>query len=185
MAFCQNCGKQIPDESTLCEACAAAAAPAAEPVVVAAQPKAAAQPEAAPAAPTTPAAPYFQPAYTAPPAAQPYAQPYAQPMRIPLSKDQLPPEYKPLGAWMYFLYSLLFSIPLVGFILLIVFSCGGTQNINLRNYARSYFCALVVGLVLGLIVLVLALVLGGAVFAASYPAVDMEDFMSMAIGLFR
>ncbi len=53
--------------------------------------------------------------------------------------SQLPEKYRPLGAWAYFGYGLLFSIPLVGFILLIVFSCS-QANINRRNFARSYFC---------------------------------------------
>ena len=35
-------------------------------------------------------------------------------------------ELKPITMWGYFGYQLLFSIPLVGFILLIVFSTGGT-----------------------------------------------------------
>ena len=50
--------------------------------------------------------------------------------------------------WGYFGYELLFSIPCVGFILLLVFSLGGTRNINLRNFARSYFCFLIIVAVL-------------------------------------
>lgn len=52
------------------------------------------------------------------------------------------PEYRPLGAWEYFGYSLLFGLPIIGLILLIVFSFSGS-NINRRNFARSYFCMLV------------------------------------------
>lgn len=52
-------------------------------------------------------------------------------------------KYKPLSPWAYFGYSLLFSIPLVGFILLIVFSFSD-ENINRRNYARSFWCALII-----------------------------------------
>lgn len=50
----------------------------------------------------------------------------------------IPPEFRPLGAWAYFAYSILFSIPILGLILLIVFSFSDS-NINRRNYARSYF----------------------------------------------
>ncbi|MBS6164075.1 MAG: hypothetical protein KH847_09410, partial [Clostridiales bacterium] len=46
--------------------------------------------------------------------------------------------------WGYFGYQLLFAIPLIGFILILVFSFGGTRNINLRNYARSTFCLFIV-----------------------------------------
>ena len=57
---------------------------------------------------------------------------------------QIPAEYKPISMWGYFGYELLFSIPLVGLIVALVFSFGGTQNINLRNFARSYFCLLII-----------------------------------------
>lgn len=56
----------------------------------------------------------------------------------------LPEEYRPISMWGYFGYELLFSIPCVGFILLLIFSFGGTKNVNLRNFARSYFCFLIV-----------------------------------------
>ena len=42
-----------------------------------------------------------------------------------LEKDEiskLPEKYRPLGAWSYFGLSLLFSVPVVGFIFLIIFS---------------------------------------------------------------
>ena len=56
----------------------------------------------------------------------------------------LPEEYRPISMWGYFGYELLFSIPCVGFIVLLVFAFGGTKNVNLRNFARSYFCFLIV-----------------------------------------
>ena len=57
-------------------------------------------------------------------------------------------DHTPISMWGYFGYEILFSIPLVGFILLLVFSFGGTNNINLRNFARSYFCFLIIVVVL-------------------------------------
>ena len=68
--------------------------------------------------------------------------------------ENIPEEYRPISMWGYFGYEILFSIPCVGFILLIVFSLGGNRNINLRNFARSYFCFLLITIVL---VLILAL----------------------------
>lgn len=62
----------------------------------------------------------------------------------------------PISMWGYFGYEILFSIPLVGFILLLVFSFGGTKNVNLRNFARSYFCFLIV------LVVILFVLLGTA-----------------------
>lgn len=76
----------------------------------------------------------------------------------------LPEKYRPLGAWAYFGYSILFAIPLVGFILLIVFSFSDA-NIARRNYARSFFCGLVVALVILAVVLIIMLAFGG--FAAA------------------
>ena len=50
-----------------------------------------------------------------------------------MNDKNLPYEYKPISMWGYFGYEILFSIPFIGFILLLVFSFGGTKNINLRN----------------------------------------------------
>jgi len=74
--------------------------------------------------------------------------------------NNIPEEYKPISAWGYFGYQLLFSIPCIGFIVLCVFALGGTKNINLKNFARSYFCVLLLGLIIGLIVFILAAVFG-------------------------
>lgn len=60
--------------------------------------------------------------------------------------DNIPEEYRPISMWGYFGYELLFSIPCVGFILLIIFSVGGTRNVNLRNFARSYFCFILIAI---------------------------------------
>ena len=70
---------------------------------------------------------------------------------------QIPEEYRPISMWGYFGYSLLFAIPLVGFILICVFSFGGTRNVNLKNYARSFFCWFIVLL----IILGIVLIMGG------------------------
>ncbi|MDO5804088.1 MAG: ABC transporter permease [Clostridia bacterium] len=60
----------------------------------------------------------------------------------------IPEEYKPISMWGYFGYEILFSIPCVGLILLLVFAFGGTKNVNLRNFARSYFCFVILLVVL-------------------------------------
>ena len=80
---------------------------------------------------------------------------------------QIPYQYKPLSPWAYFGYSLLFSIPLVGFILLIVFSCSN-ENINRRNFARSFWCALLVALIVVVVLVILSLTLGFTVNLADY-----------------
>ena len=50
--------------------------------------------------------------------------------------EELPEEYRPLSMWQYFLYQILFGIPIIGFIFLIIIAFGGRKNINLRNFAR-------------------------------------------------
>ena len=72
----------------------------------------------------------------------------------------IPKEYKPISAWGYFGYNLLFAIPLVGFIMLLVFALGGTENIYLKNYARSYFCAFLIVLVILLFALLIGVAIG-------------------------
>ncbi|MCH5276120.1 MAG: hypothetical protein J1E65_09785 [Lachnospiraceae bacterium] len=68
--------------------------------------------------------------------------------------ENIPEEYRPISMWGYFGYQLLFSIPCVGFILLIIFAVGGTSNINVRNFARSYFCYLIILAILFVLLLV-------------------------------
>ena len=64
------------------------------------------------------------------------------------NENNIPFEYKPISMWGSFGYQILFSIPIIGFILLLVFSFGGTQNKNLKNYARSYFCFMILAIIL-------------------------------------
>ena len=65
----------------------------------------------------------------------------------------IPEEYRPISMWGYFGYQILFAIPCVGLILLLVFSFGGTKNKNLKNFARSYFCVLIIAVILVAIIM--------------------------------
>lgn len=87
---------------------------------------------------------------------------YQQPIPPYPQQPYIPPEYRPIGMWGYFGYELLFAIPFVGIILLIVFSFAAS-NKNLRNFARSYFCVLIIVLVI--IAILLATGSGLAVFS--------------------
>ena len=80
----------------------------------------------------------------------------------------LPDEYKPISMWGYFGYEILFSIPIVGFIVLIVLSING-KNQNVKNFARSYFCFTIIVLILLVILLVtVAGASAGAAFGGYY-----------------
>lgn len=111
--------------------------------------------------------PYGQPGQ--PPYGQPVQPPYGQPMMQPpiMQQPVIPPEYQPISMWGYFGYQLLFAIPCIGFIILCIFAFGGTSNVNLKNFARSYFCLFIIGLVIGLIFVMLAAV-GGVALYDSY-----------------
>lgn len=74
--------------------------------------------------------------------------------------DNVPANLRPISAWGYVGYQLLFSIPLVGFILLIVFSFDDS-NINRRNFARSYFVVFLLGIILAVVLGILGVSLFG------------------------
>ena len=86
-----------------------------------------------------------------------YGQPY--PSFPVVNEYSLPSQYRPLSAWAYFGYMLLFSIPVVGFILLIIYSFSD-DNINRRNFARSYWCAFLIAAIVCVVVLIPILILG-------------------------
>ena len=79
--------------------------------------------------------------------------PYYQSGEVP--PEAIPPQYKPLSPWAYLGYQILFTIPLVGLIALIIFALNN-DNVNRRNFARSYFCVLVIAIVLVVIILMFA-----------------------------
>lgn len=70
--------------------------------------------------------------------------------------NNLPSEYRPLSPWAYFGYSILFTIPLLGFLLLIIFSFDNS-NINRRNYARSFFCVYILVFIAFIILIILGI----------------------------
>lgn len=75
-----------------------------------------------------------------------------------MDENMIPEEYKPISMWGYFGYEILFSIPCVGLVMLLIFSFGGTKNKNLKNFARSYFCFLIVSaIIIGILVAALGI----------------------------
>lgn len=55
----------------------------------------------------------------------------------------IPDSYTPISMWGYFAYTFLFAIPVIGWILCICFAFMA-NNHNLRNFARSQFCWLII-----------------------------------------
>ncbi len=184
--FCPNCGARVTplDETVLLNTespVEGVGGPAEEKLSAAAEPASAipaqqaAPQQAAPQAPRPQQAPqYAQPNYQAAPQYG-YApqQPsntnyyYGAPVTRAVTESDLPEQYKPIKAWGYFGYTLLFSIPVVGLIFLIVFSCS-RANINRRNFARSFWCWLIIVAVLLVVLLILV--------AAGYAHVEWPSF---------
>lgn len=52
-------------------------------------------------------------------------------------------QFRPLSAWAYCGYGLLFLIPVVGWLFLVIFSFS-KSNLNRRSFARSYWCMLLI-----------------------------------------
>lgn len=64
-----------------------------------------------------------------------------------ISEHNLPAKYKPVSAWGYIGYNILFGIPIVGLILAIVFAVSD-KKINRRNYARAQIIIVIISIVL-------------------------------------
>lgn len=52
-------------------------------------------------------------------------------------------QFRPLSAWAYFGYTILFAIPIIGWFFLLVFTFS-TKNYNRRSFARSRWCGLII-----------------------------------------
>ena len=111
--------------------------------------------------------PQYQQVQYQPPQYQQAPQPqYRQPViNNTIQVPQIPDNYKPVSAWGYVGYNILFCIPLVGLILLIVFSFSD-KNINRRNYARSFWCVLLLSLIIAIIIVILSVVFGFSLISA-------------------
>ena len=127
-AVCANCGTPLSAEQAFCPACGTSTAPT--PIV----------PEPAP---------------------EPFVEPIPEPVKVapaPVKATPAPvaakPEVKLLGPWGYFGLQILFSIPVIGFILLIVFSFDNS-HLNRRNFARSYWCGLIIWVILMVVLFVI------------------------------
>lgn len=147
---CPKCNAILEDGAKFCHACGAnvEASVAATPVVE--------TPVAAPVV-ETPVAP----------------TPTAPQVKV-VEKPYVPNEYQPLRPWTYFWLNVLFAVPVVGFVFLIIFSFSG-GNINRRNYARSYWCPLLILAVIAVIFFIIFLII------AVIGGVSMSDVASSSM----
>lgn len=138
--FCPKCGTEVSDDKAFCPECG-------NPLKSQEQQSSGAR-QTAGAQQTAGAAQQSWQATGAQNGARPHPQ-----VQFQSDTVVLPDEYKPISMWGYFGYEILFSIPIVGFIVLIVLSING-KNQNVKNFARSYFCFTIIVLILLVILLV-------------------------------
>ena len=74
--------------------------------------------------------------------------------------NNVPEEFQPLSPWQYFWVQILYGLPVIGFIFLIIHAIGA-GNINRKNFARSYFCVLILALIITGVVLLILFLTGG------------------------
>ena len=60
----------------------------------------------------------------------------------------------PLSPWAYIGYMILFGLPIIGFIMMIVYACG-TGNVNRKNFAKAYLILIIIGVILGAVAFLL------------------------------
>lgn len=201
MAFCTFCGAQVPDDIKFCTGCGKPmppqvkvqpplqAQPQVQPQVQPqappqAPPQPQVQPQAQPQVQPQPVTPQPQPAYTAPvpppPQPQPvYAAPPVQPPVYTAPADPnapLPPgsKYEPITTGGYIGIMLLMMLPLINFILLLVWACGGCRKVNKTNFARAMLVVMLAGLVLSGIAFLIFGSISGSLFG------DVMDAMKAA-----
>lgn len=68
-----------------------------------------------------------------------------------MENEELSSKYRPISPIGYIGYQLLFSIPLVGFICILIFSVSD-KNINRRNFARSYIFVYIIVFLLSILI---------------------------------
>lgn len=84
-----------------------------------------------------------------------------------------------MGAWSYILLEILYSVPVIGFVFLLVHSFN-SNNENRMHYARSFFARMLIVLIVsGITVGILFLVLGSSEFIERIEEIEivLEEFV--------
>jgi len=135
--YCEGCGAAFDDSSKFCTSCGRANSAQAAPTQV---------PRPVPPQAPPPQAPRpQQPQYT-----------QQQP-----NYYQRPPLDAPLTVWQYIGTFILSGLPMVGFILLLVWAFSSDTNINKKNFARAL---LILGVIVGVLYAIFAIVFSKVLF---------------------
>ncbi len=161
--FCEQCGKEIADNSKFCSGCGAKTAPveSVEPInepESAPEVEQAAEPESAPGVEQT-----AEPA--PPPKTEQVSPPLppVQPIPSPTynagynAKDNL---IKPLSIGAYIGMFILLCIPIVNLIMLLVWSFSDTVNINKKHFAIAQLIMILIGILLSICLAIVMIRMG-------------------------
>jgi hypothetical protein len=100
-----------------------------------------------------------------------------------LAIKELPPKYRPMGAWGYMLYSILWMIPVIGWISWIVCAVA-SKNISRRSYARSWFLFLfIAGILTGAYFLVDKVLVPGVITTNVTAIIEQVKQLLSQIGI--
>ena len=73
--------------------------------------------------------------------------------------DEYDERYKPISPLGYIGYEIMYAIPVVGFICMIIFAITA-KNVNVKNFARAQFVALIIGIIIVLVLSIVAALAG-------------------------
>ena len=76
--------------------------------------------------------------------------------------------YTVMSTWGFVGSLLLMAIPLVGFVVTIVWAAGGTYNLNRRNLARGYLILMGIGIGIYLLLIAIIVAAGGSSYLLDY-----------------
>ena len=139
---CPNCGKINPDDSGFCDSCGTIL-----------NNLASSHTPAAPADRSIPAQPGPTPVYSNIPS-------YTAAPQTGLNNQ----DYSPLSVGQYVGMMILSGLPVIGFILLLIWAFGSDTNLNKKNYARAVLIIMLIGIALSIILTILF----GGFFAVMY-----------------
>ncbi len=151
--FCEQCGKEIPENSKFCAGCGAIAKPAdsMEQVV---EPESQQTPVAEPIEPAK--------AQQAPPPPRPQPTSVAQTSNAQYSsKDNL---IKPLSIGSYIGIIILMAIPIINLIMLFVWSFSDTVNLNKKHFSIAVLIMILVSILITVGLVILAATVGGGLY---------------------
>jgi len=87
--------------------------------------------------------------------------------------EALPKEYRPINMWAYYGLGILLRLPIVGFICTFIFAFA-PKNKNIKNFARSFFCAWIVTAILTVIMIIIIIATGTAIVTLIKEATDID-----------